>query len=307
MSGPNALSVASTTSAVPGGPMIGSGGGSGVNVVTQRVISTSPRSATWSLWRCVRSSAVRALAPTPTAVARCRTPRPQSTSSVWPPARSSVEGPARSGSGMGLPVPSRMTSIMSSGMSQQRSEVEAFAFTRRQLVLAWCEAGHKGVEASMRIADVLRNKGAAVATISPDTRVTELLAGMAQHNIGAMVVMGPDGLVGIVSERDVVRRLNERGADLLQMPVSEIMTSVVVTCAPGDAIDTLSGLMTENRVRHVPVIADGQLAGIVSSGDVVKTRMEELKAEQEQLQTYIPQGGRSTSVPVGKPMSASCP
>ena len=143
----------------------------------------------------------------------------------------------------------------------------------------------------MRIADVLRNKGAAVATISPDTRVTELLAGMAQHNIGAMVVMGPDGLVGIVSERDVVRRLNERGADLLQMPVSEIMTSVVVTCAPGDAIDTLSGLMTENRVRHVPVIANGQLAGIVSIGDVVKTRMEELKAEQEQLQTYITQGG----------------
>ena len=143
----------------------------------------------------------------------------------------------------------------------------------------------------MRIADVLRNKGAAVATISPDTSVTELLAGMAQRNIGAMVVMGPDGLVGIVSERDVVRRLNERGAELLGMPVSEIMTSVVVTCAPSDAIDTLSALMTENRVRHVPVIANGQLAGIVSIGDVVKTRMEELKAEQEQLQTYITQGG----------------
>jgi CBS domain-containing protein len=143
----------------------------------------------------------------------------------------------------------------------------------------------------MRIADVLRNKGSAVATISPDTTVTELLAGMAQHNIGAMVVMGPDGLVGIVSERDVVRRLNERGAELLGLPVSEIMTSVVVTCAPGDAVDMLTGLMTENRVRHVPVIANGQLAGIVSIGDVVKTRMEELKAEQEQLQTYITQGG----------------
>ena len=143
----------------------------------------------------------------------------------------------------------------------------------------------------MRIADVLRNKGSAVATISPETTVTELLAGMAQHNIGAMVVMGPDGLVGIVSERDVVRRLNERGADLLRQPVSEIMTSVVVTCAPGDAVDMLTGLMTENRVRHVPVITNGQLAGIVSIGDVVKTRMEELKAEQEQLQTYITQGG----------------
>lgn len=143
----------------------------------------------------------------------------------------------------------------------------------------------------MRIADVLRNKGSAVATISPDTTVTELLAGMAQQNIGAMVVMGPDGLVGIVSERDVVRQLNERGAELLDLAVSEIMTSVVVTCAPGDAVDTLSGLMTENRVRHVPVIANGELAGIVSIGDVVKTRMDELNAEREQLQTYITQGG----------------
>ena len=134
-------------------------------------------------------------------------------------------------------------------------------------------------------------QGLSGGTISPDTRVTELLAGMAQHNIGAMVVMGPDGLVGIVSERDVVRRLNERGADLLELPVSEIMTSVVVTCAPGDKVDNLTGLMTENRVRHVPVIANGELAGIVSIGDVVKTRMEELKAEQEQLQTYITQGG----------------
>jgi CBS domain-containing protein len=143
----------------------------------------------------------------------------------------------------------------------------------------------------MRIADVLRNKGSAVATISPDTTVTELLAGMAQHNIGAMIVMGSDGLLGIVSERDVVRRLNERGADLLKLPVSEIMTTVVVTCAPGDAVDSLTALMTEHRVRHVPVIENGQLAGIVSIGDVVKTRMDELKSEREQLQTYITQGG----------------
>ncbi len=142
----------------------------------------------------------------------------------------------------------------------------------------------------MRIADVLRNKGSAVATISPDTPVTELLAGMAQHNVGAMVVIDDDGLLGIVSERDVVRRLNERGADLLNLPVSEIMTTVVVTCAPGDAVDDLSGLMTENRVRHVPVIHHGQLAGIVSIGDVVKTRMDELNAEREQLRTYITRG-----------------
>jgi CBS domain-containing protein len=142
----------------------------------------------------------------------------------------------------------------------------------------------------MRIADVLRNKGSAVATISPDTTVTELLAGLAEHNIGAMVVVAPDGVLGIVSERDVVRRLNELGAGVLALPVAEIMTSVVVTCAPGDSVDSLSALMTNNRVRHVPVITDGQLAGIVSIGDVVKNRMEELRAEQQQLQAYITQG-----------------
>ena len=142
----------------------------------------------------------------------------------------------------------------------------------------------------MRIADVLRNKGSAVATISPDTTVTELLAGLAEHNIGAMVVVGPDGVQGIVSERDVVRKLNELGAGVLALPVSQIMTSVVVTCAPGDSVDLLSALMTNNRVRHVPVITEGDLAGIVSIGDVVKTRMEELQAEQQQLQAYITQG-----------------
>jgi CBS domain-containing protein len=142
----------------------------------------------------------------------------------------------------------------------------------------------------MRIADVLRKKGSAVATISPDTTVTELLAGLAELNIGAMVVVGSDGVRGIVSERDVVRRLNELGAGVLALPVSQIMTSAVVTCAPGDSVDSLSALMTNNRVRHVPVITNGELAGIVSIGDVVKTRMEELQAEHQQLQAYITQG-----------------
>jgi len=142
----------------------------------------------------------------------------------------------------------------------------------------------------MRIADVLRNKGSAVATVAADTTVTELLAGLAQHNIGAMVVVGPDGLAGIVSERDVVRKLHELGAGLLTRPVSEIMTTVVATCTPRDSVDDLSVLMTQRRVRHVPVLDDGRLAGIVSIGDVVKTRMEELEASQEQLAAYIAQG-----------------
>jgi CBS domain-containing protein len=142
----------------------------------------------------------------------------------------------------------------------------------------------------MRIADVLRNKGSLVATVTPETTVTELLAGLADQNIGAMVVLGPNGLAGIVSERDVVRKLHERGAELLTRPVSEIMTSLVATCTPHDSVDDLSVLMTQNRVRHVPVVEEGQLAGIVSIGDVVKTRMEELETEQEQLQAYITRG-----------------
>jgi CBS domain-containing protein len=142
----------------------------------------------------------------------------------------------------------------------------------------------------MRIADVLRNKGASVATITPETSVSGLLTELAVHNIGAMVVVSQDGLVGIVSERDVVRKLHEQGADLLTRPVSEIMTTLVATCSPNDSVDSLSALMTKNRVRHVPVVVDGRLAGIVSIGDVVKTRMEELELEQEQLQAYITQG-----------------
>ena len=142
----------------------------------------------------------------------------------------------------------------------------------------------------MRIADVLRNKGASVATITPETSVAGLLTELTVHNIGAMVVVSPDGLVGIVSERDVVRKLHELGADLLRRPVSEIMTATVATCTPNDSLDSLSVLMTTNRVRHVPVLDNGRLAGIVSIGDVVKTRMEELEAQQEQLQAYITQG-----------------
>jgi len=142
----------------------------------------------------------------------------------------------------------------------------------------------------MRIADVLKNKGAGVLTIAPDTVVSELLAGLVTRNVGAMVVVGPDGLVGIVSERDVMRKLHEHGAAVLLRPVADIMTVQVVHCTSDDTVDSLSGLMTTHRVRHVPVVDNGQLVGIVSIGDVVKTRMEELQAQQEQLEAYITQG-----------------
>ena len=162
----------------------------------------------------------------------------------------------------------------------------------------------------MRIADILRTKGSAVATVTATTTVTGLLAELAVHNIGAMVVIGTGtggqersdsgisdadsgvgALVGIVSERDVVRHLREHGADLLLRPVADIMTAVSVTCHPDDPVDDLAALMTNNRVRHVPVLDQGRLTGIVSIGDVVKIRMEELQAEQQQLRDYIAQGG----------------
>ncbi|WP_372668564.1 CBS domain-containing protein [Amycolatopsis kentuckyensis] len=143
----------------------------------------------------------------------------------------------------------------------------------------------------MRIADLLRKKGSAVATVTPETTVTALLAGLAENNVGAMVVVAPDGsIAGIVSERDVVRRLNEHGPGLLDGPVSSIMTKLVASCTPDDSVDQLSVLMTERRIRHVPVLADGRLAGIVSIGDVVKNRMEQLEKSQEQLEAYISQG-----------------
>jgi CBS domain-containing protein len=142
----------------------------------------------------------------------------------------------------------------------------------------------------VRIADVLKNKGAGVLTVGPDMTVADLLASLVTRNVGAMVVVAQGEPVGIVSERDVVRRLHEFGAELLGRPVSDIMTSQIITCTPGDDLDSLTVLMTTNRVRHVPVLENGHLSGIVSIGDVVKTRMEELEAQQEQLEAYITQG-----------------
>lgn len=142
----------------------------------------------------------------------------------------------------------------------------------------------------MRIADVLRTKGSVVVTIAPDVPVTELLRSLAEHNVGAIVVVGPAGVAGIVSERDVVRRLHESGADLLSLPVSAIMTADVFTCSPSDTVDSLTVVMTERRFRHVPVLSDGQLVGIVSIGDVVKSRIGQLEQSQDQLQAYIAQG-----------------
>ena len=105
-----------------------------------------------------------------------------------------------------------------------------------------------------------------------------------------MVVVDDDAVVGIISERDVVRRLHERGPDLLGIQVCEVMTALMYTCVPADAVDSIAAIMTERRIRHLPVIEDGNLLGIVSIGDVVKSRIDELKSERDQLESYIDQG-----------------
>lgn len=142
----------------------------------------------------------------------------------------------------------------------------------------------------MRVADILRGKGSEVATINPSASVGELIDRLAEHNIGAMVVLAPEGMAGIVSERDVVRSLHQSGRELLDRPVSEIMTTDVATCDTDDAVDRLNSIMTERRIRHLPVLHDGRLVGIVSIGDVVKVRMRELQDSAEQLEAYITHG-----------------
>jgi CBS domain-containing protein len=145
---------------------------------------------------------------------------------------------------------------------------------------------NRGVQ--VRIADLLRHKGSDVATVPPGISVAGLLEDLDRHNVGAMVVSDEAGtVVGIVSERDVVRKLHERGAELLHAHVSEIMTTSVVTCEPTETVDSLASIMTERRIRHMPVVSDGRLVGIVSIGDVVKSRLDEIEREAEEMREYI--------------------
>lgn len=142
----------------------------------------------------------------------------------------------------------------------------------------------------MRISDVLRAKGHDVTTIEPTATVHDLVVTLDERNIGAAVVTDGGQLVGIVSERDIVRRLRERGANLLAATVGEIMTSDVLTCAPEDTVDELAGIMTQRRTRHMPVQRDGELVGIVSIGDVVKSHINQLESDRKQLESYIVHG-----------------
>lgn len=143
----------------------------------------------------------------------------------------------------------------------------------------------------MRIADILKAKhDATVVTIAPDAGVRELLALLAEHNVGALIVSSDgESLDGIVSERDVVRHLHDDGT-VLNNTVRAIMTELVETAEPSTQLDELMEVMTRRRIRHVPVVSEGKLVGIISIGDIVKHKMDELTFERDQLDSYVHQG-----------------
>lgn len=142
----------------------------------------------------------------------------------------------------------------------------------------------------MRISDVLRGKGTDVVTIPSSASVADLVALLRDKGIGAVVVVDEadsEKIAGIVSERDVVRRLADRADGLMELPVREVMTADVHTCGQGDELNEVAVKMTDRRIRHLPVVEEGRLASIVSIGDVVKARLGELQAERDALEGYI--------------------
>lgn len=141
----------------------------------------------------------------------------------------------------------------------------------------------------MHVHNVLKVKGSAVATIAPDASLADATASLRDHGVGALVV-SRDGrtIDGILSERDVVRALAAHGASTLGHPVSSAMSTSVTTCRGDDTVDHLMGMMTDRRIRHLPVVDDDEkLDGIISIGDVVKRRIEDVEREAEAIRSYI--------------------
>lgn len=140
----------------------------------------------------------------------------------------------------------------------------------------------------MDVASILRIKGSAVATMPPEASIADIVAKLKEEKVGALVV-SEDGIKvnGIISERDVVRGLADDGHDLLDKPAKDLMTAEVLTCTPGDTTGDLMAVMTERRIRHIPVMEDGALCGIVSIGDVVKDRLDEIEREANALRDYV--------------------
>jgi CBS domain-containing protein len=140
----------------------------------------------------------------------------------------------------------------------------------------------------MNVEQLLSGKGHDVISLQPHRTLSEAIRTLSEKRIGAVIVMGADGaLVGILSERDIIRALGESGAGALESAVSRSMTSQVVTCRPQTSVDELMEIMTTGRFRHVPVVENGRVTGIVSIGDVVKHRVAAIEAESQAMRDYI--------------------
>jgi CBS domain-containing protein len=140
----------------------------------------------------------------------------------------------------------------------------------------------------MNVDTILRSKSNEIVTIRPEAPVAEAVALLKTKRIGAVIVSRDGlGVDGILSERDIVRALDTRAVELMKLPVSELMTTRVTTCAPADTVDELMNRMTQGRFRHMPVMRDGRLCGVVSIGDVVKHRIEEVQFEADSLKNFI--------------------
>ena len=139
----------------------------------------------------------------------------------------------------------------------------------------------------MTIASVLRGKGSQVETIRAEDRLYDAVRLLGEKRIGALLVMDGARIAGIMSERDVIYSLRDRGPEVLQSPVSQVMTADAITAETTMSVLAALSLMTQRRIRHLPVVEDGNLKGIVSIGDLVKYRMERIEAEAEAMRTYI--------------------
>ncbi len=140
----------------------------------------------------------------------------------------------------------------------------------------------------MDVATILRSKGSEVTTAPPETSVADIAQILKGQGIGAIVISSDGAQVhGIVSERDILRALADHGAEILDREVSEFMTAGVFTCSPEDRVNDLMAIMTERRIRHLPVTVDGELTGIVTIGDLVKHRLDEIEREADALRSYI--------------------
>ena len=143
----------------------------------------------------------------------------------------------------------------------------------------------------MQVSAILKDKGSEVVTAGPDTPIAEIVATLKAKGIGAVIIAGAGGTpAGILSERDIVRAMPKHGAKLMTLRASDLMTRKVVTCTPEHSVVEVMKLMTEGRFRHLPVIEDGKLVGVISIGDAVKRRLGELEAEAGDLKSYIASG-----------------